>query len=61
VQTYVALAGGTGAVDPATALRAQQATLDLQPWLLPHLGLALVGLAGAGVAAVRFRRFRGLI
>jgi ABC-type transport system involved in multi-copper enzyme maturation permease subunit len=61
VQTYVALAGGTAAVDPATALRAQQATLDLQPWLLPHLGLALIGLAGAAVAAVRFRRFRGLI
>jgi ABC-type transport system involved in multi-copper enzyme maturation permease subunit len=61
VQTYAAIAGGTPAADPAIALRAQQLALDLTPWLLPHLGLAVIGLAGAAVAAARFRRFRGLI
>ena len=60
VQTYVALAGATPAIDPATARRAEQTALDLQPWLLPHLGLAVIGLAGAAAAAARFRRFRGL-
>jgi ABC-type transport system involved in multi-copper enzyme maturation permease subunit len=60
VQAYVAIAGTTAAVDPAIVLRAQGTALDLRPWLLPHLGLAAIGLAGAAVAAAGFRRFRGL-
>lgn len=60
VQAYLA-AGGPGASDPAILLRAQQSALDLQPWVLPHLGLAVIGLAAAAVAAAGFRRFRGLI
>jgi ABC-type transport system involved in multi-copper enzyme maturation permease subunit len=60
VQAYVAIAGTTAAADPASVLRAQQTALDLRPWLLPHLGLAVIGLAGAAVAAAGFRRFRGL-
>jgi hypothetical protein len=61
VQAYAAIAGTTRSADPAIALRAQQTALDLRPWLLPHAGLAVIGLAGAIVAAARFRRFRGLI
>jgi hypothetical protein len=61
VQASLAGAGGTGAPDPAVTLQAQQAAaVDLRPWLLPHLGLAGVGLAAAALAAATFRRFRGL-
>jgi ABC-type transport system involved in multi-copper enzyme maturation permease subunit len=60
VQTYVALSGTRASVDPSLALRAQEATIDLRPWVLPHVGLAVIGLAAAVLAAVRFRRFRGL-
>jgi ABC-type transport system involved in multi-copper enzyme maturation permease subunit len=61
VRTYVAIAGTTTAADPAIALHAQQTALDLRPWMLPHLGLAAIGLAAAAAAAAGFRRFRGLI
>jgi ABC-type transport system involved in multi-copper enzyme maturation permease subunit len=61
VQAYVAIAGTTTATDPAIALRAQQTALDLRPWMLPHLGLAAIGLAGGATAAAGFRRFRGLV
>ena len=60
VQGYVAIAATAGGIDPALVLRAQQTALDLRPWMLPHLGLALLGLAGAAAAAAGFRRFRGL-
>ena len=60
VQAYVAIAGTTTAADPAIALHAQQTALDLRPWMLPHLGLVAIGLAGAAAAAAGFRRFRGL-
>lgn len=61
VKAYVAMGGATGTADPSLALRAQQAGLDLVPWLLPHAALAAIGLAAAGVAAAGFRRFRGAI
>jgi ABC-type transport system involved in multi-copper enzyme maturation permease subunit len=61
VQTYVAIAGTTTAADPTVALRAQQTALDLRPWMLPHLGLAAIGLAAAAAAAAGCRRFRGLV
>jgi hypothetical protein len=61
VQAYMAIAGTTATADPGIALRAQEAMLDLRPWVLPHLGLVAIGLAGAAAAAAGFRRFRGLI
>jgi ABC-type transport system involved in multi-copper enzyme maturation permease subunit len=61
VQGYLALAGTTSAADPGLALRAQQTALDLRPWMLPHAGLVVIGLASATAAAAGFRRFRGVI
>ena len=61
VRAYLAIGGATATADPALALRAQQAGLDLVPWLLPHAALAAIGLAAAAVAAAGFRRFRGAI
>ena len=61
VQAYVAIAGTSSGADPSIMLRAQEAALDLRPWMLPHLGLAAIGLAGAAAAAAGFRRFRGLV
>lgn len=60
VQAYVAAAGGAALADQALALHVQQSALDLRPWLLPHLGLAVIGIAAAVVAATGFRRSRGL-
>ena len=61
LQAYAAAGGSTGTPDQALALRAQQSAIDLGPWLLPHAGLAAIGLGLGAVAALTFRRFRGVL
>ncbi len=39
----------------------EQGMPDLAPWLLPHLGLAALGLAAVALTALRFRRFREVL
>ncbi len=46
------------AVQSQLALRLQETQPALGPWLIPHAGLLVLGLAAAAVAAAGFRRFR---
>lgn len=39
----------------------EQQMPDLTPWILPHLGLAALGLGAVAWTAVRFRRFREVL
>jgi hypothetical protein len=43
------------------ALQLQAQLPDLQPWLMPHLGLIVAGLALALLAVLRFRRFEKML
>jgi ABC-type transport system involved in multi-copper enzyme maturation permease subunit len=40
------------------SLQVQQQLPNLWPWVLPHVGLVVIGVACAGIAALRFRRFQ---
>jgi hypothetical protein len=59
VERYTTAASGLDAAGQRQlALTVQQQPPDLWPWVGPHLGLALAGLAAGAVAALTFRRFR---
>ena len=51
------LQAGTGSAS-SLSLRVQQQLPDLWPWVVPHVGLVVIGAACAGFAALRFRRFQ---
>lgn len=60
-QRYAQLAAGATGTAQAAVLTAQDRLPSLQPWVLPHLGLVVLGLACAVVAAIGFRRFRDVL
>ena len=48
-------------VPSEAASRVQQTMPDLMPWVGPHLGLVIIGLACGVAAALTFRRFKGVM
>jgi hypothetical protein len=42
-------------------LEIQQTLPDLSAWVIPHIGLALLGIAVVEVAAASFKRFRDVL
>jgi hypothetical protein len=45
----------------AVVLEIQKTLPDLSAWLIPHIGLALLGIAVVEVAAASFKRFRDVL
>jgi len=57
-ERYAALLQAGAGNSSTLSLEVQQRIPDLWPWVGPHVGLVLIGLASAVFAALRFRRFR---
>jgi ABC-type transport system involved in multi-copper enzyme maturation permease subunit len=51
------LQAGAGSAS-SLSMQVQQQLPNLWPWVAPHVGLVVVGVACTGIAALRFRRFR---
>jgi ABC-type transport system involved in multi-copper enzyme maturation permease subunit len=56
-ERYAALLQAGAGSSSTLSLEVQQRIPDLWPWVGPHVGLVVIGLASAIFAAVRFRRF----
>jgi hypothetical protein len=57
-ERYAALLQAGAGSSSTLSLEVQQRIPDLWPWVGPHVGLVVIGLASAMFAALRFRRFR---
>ncbi len=57
-ERYAALLQAGAGSSSTLSLEVQQRIPDLWPWVGPHVGLVVIGLASAVFAAARFRRFR---